>query len=190
MTNQAMSSDIRRYALVGAQARLTEMAQEAEAIRRAFPELRDDQGTGRDGSKDDNTEASPTSRRQRSGTMSAAQRKAVGERMKKYWAARRAGTGATEASGSEPAAKPASTATGAAKRGPRTMSPEARKRISDAQKARWAKQREAKSTPAAKGRRAAKGRGQGASKRAGRKVSAAARKGASRRGTAAKQAAE
>jgi hypothetical protein len=64
------------------------------------------------------------------------------------------------------------------------MSPEARKRISDAQKARWAKQRgEVKATetssskpvPAAKDRRAAKHRGQGA-KRGPRKVSTAARK--------------
>ena len=46
MTNQAFSSDIRRYAVVGAQARLAEIAQEVEAIRRAFPELRENGSSG------------------------------------------------------------------------------------------------------------------------------------------------
>ena len=106
--------------------------------------------------------------------------------MKTYWAARRGVSQATESTDSEPAAKSAKTAGGAAKRGLRTMSPEARKRISAAQKARWAKQRgEAKvaekpsataPAAAAKGRRAAKRGGQSAAKRDRRKVSAAARK--------------
>ena len=66
------------------------------------------------------------------------------------------------------------------------MSPEARKRISDAQKARWAKQRgEAKTTEAssadgpfaaAKGRRTSKRSMKGAAKPGPRKMSAAARK--------------
>ena len=66
------------------------------------------------------------------------------------------------------------------------MSPDARKRISDAQKARWAKQRgegkatetslASESTGAAEGRRLAKRSRQGAAKRGPRKVSAAARK--------------
>ena len=47
MPNQSISSDIRRYAVAGAQARLTEMIQEAEAIRRAFPELRENRGPRR-----------------------------------------------------------------------------------------------------------------------------------------------
>ena len=66
------------------------------------------------------------------------------------------------------------------------MSAEARKRISDAQKARWAKQRgegKAAKTAAASeagrdamGRRATKHPGRGAAKRGSRKLSAAARK--------------
>ena len=81
--------------------------------------------------------------------MSAAQRKAVGVRMKKYWAARRGASETTGTTSSDSAEKASKTARGTAKRGPRNMSPEARKRISDAQKARWAKQRgESKATEA------------------------------------------
>ena len=47
MTNQTLSSDIRRYAVAGAQARLAEVSQESEAIRRAFPELREGRNGGR-----------------------------------------------------------------------------------------------------------------------------------------------
>ena len=84
--------------------------------------------------------------------MSPAQRKAVGERMKKYWAARRAGTATTAAAAVEtngtPKAKVARAAKGAkrggaAKRGPRKMSAAARKRMSQAQKKRWAAKRKA-----------------------------------------------
>ena len=71
-------SDIRRWALIGAEQRLQQLAQEMAAIRAAFPELR--RG--------------------------------------------RAGAGAAGARG-----------------GKRRLSAEARKRISDAQKARWAKHR-------------------------------------------------
>ena len=46
MTNQSFSSDIRRYALAGAQARLAEISLEVEAIRRAFPELRENGSSG------------------------------------------------------------------------------------------------------------------------------------------------
>src|SRR4051812_5536374 len=91
VTNQISSSDIRRYAIAGAEARLAEMTQESAAILRAFPELREDgkrrvggASTRRNGTESD----TPVPRRRRS-KMSAAQRKAVGERMKKYWAARR-----------------------------------------------------------------------------------------------------
>ena len=46
MTNQSFSSDIRRFALAGAQARLAEISLELEAIRRAFPELRQNGSSG------------------------------------------------------------------------------------------------------------------------------------------------
>ena len=99
MTNQSFSSDIRRYALAGAQARLAEIAQELEAIRRAFPELRQNGSTWRQNStiNSDRGDEPITRARRRRSTMSAAQRKAVGARMKKYWAARRAGTATTAA---------------------------------------------------------------------------------------------
>ena len=153
MTNQSFPSDIRRYALAGAQARLAEISQELESIRRAFPELRENGSSGartrRSAVTGDEEPATTRARRRRS-TMSAAQRKAVGERMKKYWAARRAGTAtagpAVEANGTANAKVPraAKSATrGTAKPGPRKMSSAARKRISQAQKKRWAAKRKA-----------------------------------------------
>jgi hypothetical protein len=78
---QLESSELRRYALVGAQARIDAITSELAAIRQAFPEL----ANGNVGAVRA-TGDKVTSRRRR-GRMSAAQRKAVGERMKKYWAA-------------------------------------------------------------------------------------------------------
>ena len=148
MTNQSFSSDIRRYALAGAQARLAEIALELEAIRRAFPELRQNGSSGartRQSTVTGGDEPITRARRRRS-TMPAAQRKAVGARMKKYWAARRAGTATTAAPVVEatetPKAKVARAAK-SAKRGPRKMSAAGRKRISQAQKKRWAAKRAA-----------------------------------------------
>ena len=183
MPNPTLSSDIRHYAVVGAEARLLQLSDETATIHRLFPELRN--GAAQ---KTEAATASPRRQRRRSRrrSMSAAERNAVSERMKKYWAARRGGSEATGTTSSDSPAKATKTARRTAKRGPRTMSPEARKRISDAQKARWAKQRgEAKATvasstsappAAAKGRRTAKRRGQGTAKRGPRKMSAAARK--------------
>jgi hypothetical protein len=183
MAKQTLSTDIRRYALAGAQARLTEISLEFEAIRRAFPELRQN---GRQTEATGGDEPKTRARRLRR-TMTAAQRKAVGERMTKYWAARRGGSETTGTTSSDSAEKASKTARGAVKRGPRNMSPEARKRISDAQKARWAAQRsgakaasasessEAPSAATRTRRRAVKARTR-AAKRGPRKVSAAARK--------------
>ena len=182
MPNTTLSSDIRHYAIVGAEARLLQLSQETETIHRLFPELRN--GAAQKAVPAGASAPRPP-RRDRRHTMSAAERNAVSERMKKYWAARRGGSadGITSSDSPTKAAKPTR---GTAKRGPRTMSSEARKRISDAQKARWAKQRgEAKGaekssggavSPAVKGRRATKRRGRGAGKRGPRKVSSAARK--------------
>jgi hypothetical protein len=69
--------------------------------------------------------------------MSVAARKAVGERMKKYWAEKRRAAGAP-ASGS--AAETESVIAAASQP---TMSAEARARISAAQKKRWAARRRA-----------------------------------------------
>ena len=154
MANQAFSLDIRRYALAGAGARLAEIAREAEAIRRAFPDLLETRGPGRRANvaQQESGVESDTPARRRRRTMTAAQRKAVGERMKKFWAARRAGTAtSTAAEGAEAGGTATTKRTraakgakqGAAKRGPRKMSAAARKRISQAQKKRWAAKRAA-----------------------------------------------
>ena len=62
--------ELRRLARLGAKARLEELLREEAAIRKAFPDL----------------EGAPRGSR---GGMSAAARKVVSERMKKYWAERR-----------------------------------------------------------------------------------------------------
>ena len=89
--------DLRAWALKGAEQRLVEIAAEAAAIHGAFPELRN---SGRAQEREGRTAGvkgeekaaakSTSGKRARKGGMSAAMRKAVGERMRKYWAARRA----------------------------------------------------------------------------------------------------
>ncbi len=72
--------ELQRLARLGAKARLEELRAEEGAIRRAFPDLaRGRQAPAGGGG---------STRRRRRG-MSAAARKAVSERMKKYWAGRR-----------------------------------------------------------------------------------------------------
>jgi hypothetical protein len=113
-------NELREYAVIGAEARLLKIAEEAAGIYRAFPELRERQASIRGGGATapaSGGEARTGKRRGRRSEMTAAEKKAVSERMKKYWAQRRA-----EAGG----------------RPPRKMSAAARKRISDAQKKRWA----------------------------------------------------
>jgi hypothetical protein len=85
-------SDLRAWAVKGAEQRLLEIAEEARAIFQAFPELRE-QGRGFNLQPDGAAGTKPTARRgrtpRRRSPMSAAARKAVGLRMKKYWADRR-----------------------------------------------------------------------------------------------------
>jgi hypothetical protein len=69
----------RRLAELGAQARLQELRQEEADIRAAFPEF-----FGRAGQVPNNGASAPRRR-----PMSAAARKVVSVRMRKYWAARR-----------------------------------------------------------------------------------------------------
>lgn len=89
------SNEIRRYAVLGAEQRLAQLAEESEQILRAFPELRSRRGGAARGGR-------PSS----------------------------AGAAANGTAGQGPA-----------RRRRRIISAEGRKRISDAQKARWAKQR-------------------------------------------------
>jgi hypothetical protein len=141
-------TELQRYALLGAQARLQQLAEETANIYRTFPQLRGRNGVA---AKTTSGELGAPAAKRRRGRMSAAQRKAVGARMKKYWAAKRAAaTGAATGKKSPSADTPKAVskrgrtakrtkATG--KRGARKMSAAARKRISDAQKARWAKRK-------------------------------------------------
>ena len=80
------TEQLRRLARLGAVARLEQLRQEEAAIRAEFPELF---GRGRQGAPDAIAAAAPASGRTRRRKMSAAARKAVSERMRKYWAERR-----------------------------------------------------------------------------------------------------
>jgi hypothetical protein len=87
-----MPIDMKHLARLGAQARLSELQQEIAEIQRSFPDL----GGARRGrpAKQTSTVSLPgpsndAAKRRARRPMTAAQRKAVGARMKKYWAARR-----------------------------------------------------------------------------------------------------
>ena len=76
------NEQLRRLARLGAMARLEQLRQEEAAIRSEFPELF---GRGRRAEASTDTPA----RRRKRKAMSPAQKKAVSERMRKYWAERR-----------------------------------------------------------------------------------------------------
>ncbi len=84
------SSDILELARKGARHRLEELQAEIAALVKDFPHLAEEAGTAL-GTAVGKTEAQVRRSVRRGRTMSAAARKAVSERMKKYWAARRAG---------------------------------------------------------------------------------------------------
>lgn len=92
--------DLKDLARRGAEARLAELKAEAAAILKAFPALRkgniDDPFTRRrlTANTDDGTTILPGKRRRNRKPMTAAQKKAVGIRMKAYWAKRRKAQGA------------------------------------------------------------------------------------------------
>ncbi len=79
------TEQLRRLARLGAIARLEQLKKEEAAIRAEFPELF---GRGRRAGV---AEAAKPGRRRR--RMSSAARKAVSERMRKYWAERRKAKG-------------------------------------------------------------------------------------------------
>jgi hypothetical protein len=79
-------NDLKNLARLGAKARLEELRQEEAAIRRAFPELFS-KGAGAPPA------ATAGAGRRRRRRMSAAARKAVSDRMTKYWAERRKSKG-------------------------------------------------------------------------------------------------
>lgn len=73
--------ELRRLAQLGARARLDELERERAAILRMFPEL------GRGGAAPASTPTAAPARRRR--PLTPAERRAISERMKAYWAARR-----------------------------------------------------------------------------------------------------
>jgi hypothetical protein len=79
--------DLKALARLGAQARIAELIAEIDAILKAFPEL--GQAAARPGRQNIQAKVQPAVRRRKRSTMSAAARKAVSERMKRYWAKRR-----------------------------------------------------------------------------------------------------
>ena len=87
--------DMKTYARRGAEARLSELAEEARSILAAFPDLhRGDlpfQAPARvRGRSLKSSQPAPNGIERRRRKMSTAHRKAVGERMRKYWAERKA----------------------------------------------------------------------------------------------------
>jgi hypothetical protein len=80
------AEQLRRLTRLGAVARLEQLRLEEAAIRAEFPELF---GRGRQRARDAAPPAAGKTRRRRRAKMSAEARKAVSERMRKYWAERR-----------------------------------------------------------------------------------------------------
>lgn len=85
MATDLSRDQLQRLARLGALSRLDELRKEEAAIRTAFPDLFR-RGRGRAAST---AAAAPAKRARRRRKMSAAEKKAVSERMKKYWAERR-----------------------------------------------------------------------------------------------------
>jgi hypothetical protein len=87
----AKSFDLKAYALRGAEMRLRELAEEAKHLLKVFPDLSasfDEDELPLNFILRRGARKAATSRSRRK--MTAAQRKAVSARMKKYWASRRA----------------------------------------------------------------------------------------------------
>jgi hypothetical protein len=127
-------SQLQEFARFGAHARLQAIEEERRAIVEAFPDL----GRASDRS---NGASSPAASGRRG--MSSSQRKAVGDRMKAYWAKRR-GEKARRASDTQSAADgAASPANQPTKR--KGMSPSARKTQGERMRAYWAARRGEKS---------------------------------------------
>ena len=128
-----MQIDMNALAKAGATARLTELQQEIASLHAAFPDLNGTARRRRPGRPAKQAAAEVPVPRKRTG-MSAAAKKAVGERMKVYWQKRKAAVApqatasAAEAAAEKPESKPTAE---------RTLSAEGRAKISAAAKKRW-----------------------------------------------------
>lgn len=85
MAKKIADSEVRRLALPGARARLSALQAEVASLLATFPELGGARGAR--ASAGGATRKKPGRKR----PMSAAEKKAVSERMRKYWADRKAG---------------------------------------------------------------------------------------------------
>jgi hypothetical protein len=88
VARELSQSQLRELALIGARERLEQLRDEQARLRNVFPELFRP-GRRPAAQSNSNAAAAPARRRRRRPKMSAAQRKAVSERMRKYWADRR-----------------------------------------------------------------------------------------------------
>ncbi len=86
MAKRIADSELRSFALVGARARLSALQAEVASLLATFPELRGGKAAGAVAVSLPGR-IKPGRRR----PMSAAEKKAVSERMRTYWAERRAG---------------------------------------------------------------------------------------------------
>ena len=102
MATDLSRDELRRLARLGAERRLEELRLEEAAIRAAFPDIGEGRGARRRGRPPGrSTSAAHTAdsggaasrKRRRRKPMTAAQKRAVSERMKKYWAGRRKANG-------------------------------------------------------------------------------------------------
>ncbi len=107
MATELSREELRHLARLGAQQRIEELRREEAAIRAAFPDLDGAASTPRGASAPRGkrkrrsgrktaagaSQAAPPAKRAARYKMSAAQKRAVSERMKKYWAARRKAKG-------------------------------------------------------------------------------------------------
>ena len=91
MPRRLNPADINKYARIGAAVKLAELEQEITALRRAFPGLTSSAPAAKSPAvpaAKGATAATPARKRGRKRPMTAAERKAVSDRMKKYWADR------------------------------------------------------------------------------------------------------
>jgi hypothetical protein len=89
VANELNPDVLRRFAKLGAQARLEQIEMERRAILATFPDLAlQRRGAARAVAASPQV-AAPVAARRRRPRMTAAQRKEVSERMKKYWAERK-----------------------------------------------------------------------------------------------------
>lgn len=81
--------DLKEYARLGAQARVDQLHAELTEIYRAFPGLRARGGRTAAVPAGAAARATAAPRKRKKRTMTAAQKREVSQRMKRYWAARR-----------------------------------------------------------------------------------------------------